>query len=61
MKRTTILRGIGVIGIVAIYAVFAFSSPDLGIESLAITVAGVVALISPEVLESLPFGPGGKD
>jgi len=57
MKATTILRGTGVIGIVALYSVYAMNQPELSLTSLSMAVLGIIALISPEVISSLPFGP----
>jgi len=57
MKTEQLLRAVGVLGCVGLYAIYANSTGDVQLRSLAIVVAGIVALVSPEVLESLPFGP----
>jgi len=55
MKWDTALRGIGVIAILCAYYVFAMYGDR--VYPLAIAVVGVIALVSPEVLDRLPFGP----
>jgi hypothetical protein len=55
MKHEMLLRAVGVIGIVAAFMVFAFT--NVGQYSLVIALIGIIALVSPEVLDQLPFGP----
>ena len=55
MKPHTILRAVGVIGVVGAYAIFTFDGGN--VRALIVAVLGIVSLISPEVLDQLPFGP----
>lgn len=55
MKHEMLLRAVGVVGIVAAFMVFAFT--NVGQYSLVIALIGIIALVSPEVLDQLPFGP----
>jgi len=55
MKWRDAARVIGIVGIVGAYAVFtAYGSMTY---PLAIVLLSIVALVSPEALDSLPFGP----
>jgi len=56
VKAHTILRATGILGIVAAYAVFAFSG-GVSLMSLGLAISGVVAVVAPEALDQLPFGP----
>lgn len=56
MKSHTALRSVGILGLVAAYAVYAYGG-QLSLTSLGLVITGVVALISPEALDQLPFGP----
>jgi hypothetical protein len=55
MKAHTLLRAVGVVGIVGAYAIFALDGGN--VQALIVAVVGIIALISPEVLDKLPFGP----
>lgn len=55
MEHDTILRAVGVAGIVAAYAAFALT--NIGRYSLIIALTAIIALVAPEVLDKLPFGP----
>lgn len=56
MHAHTILRAVGVAGVVAAYGLFvAFGTSR---PALIIAVLGVIAIVAPEVLDQLPFGPG---
>jgi hypothetical protein len=55
VKPHTILRATGILGIVAAYAVFAYGGVSL--MSLGLAISGVVAIVAPEAVDQLPFGP----
>jgi hypothetical protein len=55
MKWNTVLRAFGIAGIVLALGVF--GAYDLSIEAFMIAAVSVIALVSPEALDQLPFGP----
>jgi hypothetical protein len=55
MNWDTALRGIGVVGLVASYYVFAMHGEN--VYPLVIAVVGVIAIVAPEMIDQLPFGP----
>jgi len=56
MKWDMALRVVGVIGIVAAYAVFKLTQ-GMNMAALGMIITAIIALISPEVLSELPWGP----
>jgi hypothetical protein len=57
MKPNQMLRGVGVIATVALYAVFAYTNGPPTIYSFIVAALAVMALISPEAVDSFPLGP----
>jgi len=57
MKMDKLLRAVGVIGVVALYGIYSINQPELSLTGLGFAILGVVALVSPEVVDQLPFGP----
>lgn len=55
MKWDVALRIAGVIGIITAYAVFAIWGEMT--YPLIISILGIIALIAPETIDRLPFGP----
>lgn len=55
MDWDTILRIIGVIALMAFAAVIAVY--DVGNRSLLLLIVGLIAVVMPEALDNLPFGP----
>lgn len=56
-QQTVILSRIaGVAGIVIAFVAFA-NFDGVGPYSLVITVTGIIALVAPDVVDKLPFGP----
>jgi len=55
MKWDTTLRAIGVLGILAAYGVFVLYGGQT--YPLVVAVIAIVALVSPDVIDQLPFGP----
>lgn len=55
MKEHTILRSVGVLGVVILY--YIFSLDGMTIHPLIIALTAIIALVSPEVLDQLPWGP----
>jgi len=51
------LRGIGVIGVIATYLVYATYTGQLELYSFITASVFILALIAPETIEDLPFGP----
>ena len=57
MSRIQVLA-LRVAGLVAIVAAFiVFSQFDIGPYALAVVVTGIIALVAPDVVDQLPFGP----
>jgi len=56
MKWDTALRGIGVLGIVGAYFIYQ-RDPTMGEYALTVTFTAIIALVSPEMIDRLPFGP----
>jgi len=47
-----------IVGVAAIVIAFvAYGKFDIGAYSLVITVTGIIALVAPDVVDKLPFGP----
>jgi len=55
MKWDVALRIAGIIGIIAAYSVFTVYGSMT--YPLVIAILGVIALVAPETLDKLPFGP----
>lgn len=55
MRRRTLLRVVGIAGILAAYGIFELSDGERA--ALIVAVVGIVALVAPHVLDRLPFGP----
>ena len=55
MKAHTVLRAVGVIGIVA--SLYVYSVNGMDVTTLIATFTAIIALVSPEVLNELPWGP----
>jgi len=55
MKWDTLLRGVGIVGILLAYGVFAVYGEMT--YPLVIAVVAIVALVSPEAVDALPVGP----
>lgn len=55
MKPNLWLRGIGVIGLVTGYFIFVTYGENFA--ALLITITGVIALVSPELVDRLPWLP----
>lgn len=55
MKWDSAIRAIGIFGIIAAYAVFTMNGEMT--YPLIIVLLSIVALVSPEALDQLPFGP----
>lgn len=57
MKRNTVIlaRVVGVVAILGSFAIFAVT--DVGVYSLVVTVTGIVTMLAPEAVDSLPWGP----
>jgi len=56
MKWDVALRVVGVIGIVAAYAVYKYSS-GMTLTGLTVTFTAILSIVAPEVLSQLPWGP----
>jgi len=54
------LRGIGVIGVVAAYGIYSMYNGSLELYSFIVAGVFILALIAPETINDLPFGPGSK-
>lgn len=55
MRRRTLLRVVGIAGILAAYGIFELTDGERA--ALIVAVVGIVALVAPSVLDRLPFGP----
>jgi hypothetical protein len=55
MKWDFALRAVGILGIVLAYAVFTIYGETQ--YPLVIAIIGIIALVSPEAIDALPFGP----
>jgi len=55
MKWDAILRVVGICGVLGAYALFVKAGANVTV--LLAVVASIVALISPEAVDALPFGP----
>jgi len=55
MKWDVILRSVGIVGIIGAYGLFVVYG-DMTYP-LVVAVMGIVALVSPEAIDALPFGP----
>jgi len=55
MKWDTTLRAIGILGILAAYSLFVVYGQLT--YPLVVAVIAIVALVSPDVIDQLPFGP----
>jgi len=55
MKWDNALRAIGIIGIIGAYGLFV-TYGDMTYP-LIVAIIGIIALVSPDVISELPFGP----
>jgi hypothetical protein len=55
MNKNTLLRIAGVIGVVIVY--FGYQVYNGSTNPLLMVLTAIVALVAPEVLDQLPFGP----
>lgn len=58
MQWDKAVRIVGVFALVAFALILAMY--DIGREELVLLVGGLIALVAPEVLDSLPFGPNKR-
>jgi len=55
MKWDSLLRAIGVLGVVLAYGVFTvYGSSQMG---LVIVLMGILSVVAPEAIDAFPFGP----
>ena len=57
MKWDTVLRGIGVLALVSAYAVYRFSEGDMSMLAYMGVLTAILAVVAPEMVDSLPWGP----
>jgi len=55
MMWDSVLRAIGIIGIIGAYGLFV--SYGSMTYPLMLAIIGIIALVSPDVISELPFGP----
>jgi len=55
MRWDITLRAIGVVGVIAAYTTFAMYGES--VYALVIAVTGVIAIVAPDMINKLPFGP----
>lgn len=57
MRNETIIRVAGVSSVVVLFALYTFNTETIGLQSLSFVLLAIIAVISPEVLDKLPYGP----
>jgi len=57
MKWDQLLRAIGVIGVVASYAVFRFSEGAMNTVALGMIITAILGIVAPDVIDRMPWGP----
>lgn len=57
MKVHELVRAVGVVGIVGLFGFYTMTNATVNLYSFIVAATFIVALVSPEVLDRLPFGP----
>jgi len=57
MKWDTLLRTIGVLALVAAYAVYRFSEGDMSMVAFTGVITAILLVVAPEAVDSFPWGP----
>jgi hypothetical protein len=57
MKWDNALRAIGVVGVVAAYAVFRFSDGAMNTVALGMIITAILGIVAPDVIDRMPWGP----